>query len=112
MVPHGDDRGNGSPRRSARTREPPRIIAPMLLAIDIGNTNVTIGLLRNGALVATRRAATTPRATADEFEFTLDGLLHLDDALVRRRRCDRLRLGRARADRARRGRSPRAGSGR
>ena len=51
----------------------------MLLAIDIGNTNVTIGLLRNGVLVATRRAATNPRATADEFELTLDGLLHLDD---------------------------------
>jgi type III pantothenate kinase len=51
----------------------------MLLAIDIGNTNVTIGLLRNGALVATRRAATNARATADEFELTLDGLLHLDD---------------------------------
>jgi type III pantothenate kinase len=63
----------------ARTRERPRIIAPMLLAIDIGNTNVTIGLLRNGALVATRRAATNARATADEFELTLDGLLHLDD---------------------------------
>jgi type III pantothenate kinase len=52
----------------------------MLLAIDIGNTNVTTGLLRNGALVATRRAATPPRATADEFDLLLDGLLHLDDA--------------------------------
>jgi type III pantothenate kinase len=52
----------------------------MLLAIDIGNTNITIGLLRNGFLVATRRAATLPRATADEIEVLLDGLLHLDDA--------------------------------
>ena len=34
------------------------MIAAMLLAIDIGNTNVTIGSFRNGALVATRRAAT------------------------------------------------------
>jgi type III pantothenate kinase len=51
----------------------------MLLAIDIGNTNVTIGLLRSGALVATRRAATPPRASADEIEVLLDGLLHLDD---------------------------------
>ena len=34
----------------------------MLLALDIGNTNVTIGLFRAGALVATRRAATRPRA--------------------------------------------------
>ena len=52
----------------------------MLLAIDIGNTNVTIGLLRGGRLVATRRAATDARATADELELLLDGLLRLDDA--------------------------------
>lgn len=52
----------------------------MLLAIDIGNTNVTTGLFRNGALVATRRATTHARATADEFEHLLDALLHLDDA--------------------------------
>ncbi|MGH2475233.1 MAG: type III pantothenate kinase [Candidatus Limnocylindrales bacterium] len=52
----------------------------MLLAIDIGNTNITIGLLRGGVLVATRRAATPIRATADELELLLDGLLRLDDA--------------------------------
>ncbi len=52
----------------------------MLLAIDIGNSNVTIGLVRGGALVATRRAATVSRATADELELLLDGLLRLDDA--------------------------------
>ena len=52
----------------------------MLLAIDVGNTNVTIGLLRGGRLVATRRAATVPRATADELELQLEGLLRLDDA--------------------------------
>lgn len=57
-----------------------RIIAPMLLAIDIGNTNVTLGLFRAGALVATRRAATDPRASADQFEAMIDGLLRLDDA--------------------------------
>src|SRR5919199_329720 len=51
----------------------------MLLAVDIGNTNVTIGLLRAGALVATRRAATRPHGTADELELTLDALLRLDD---------------------------------
>jgi type III pantothenate kinase len=50
----------------------------MLLAIDIGNTNVTTGLLRNGVLVATRRAATDPRASADQTELLLDGLLRLD----------------------------------
>lgn len=52
----------------------------MLLAIDIGNSNVTIGLLRSGVLLATRRAATAPRATADELELLLAGLLALDDA--------------------------------
>jgi type III pantothenate kinase len=51
----------------------------MLLAVDIGNTNVTTGLVRNGTLVATRRAGTHPRATADELEVLLEGLLRLDD---------------------------------
>ena len=35
----------------------------MLLAIDIGNTNVTIGLFKAGSLAASRRAATPTRAT-------------------------------------------------
>jgi len=50
----------------------------MLLALDIGNTNLTIGLFRAGALIATRRAATNARATTDEVELLLDGLLRLD----------------------------------
>ena len=79
MVPHGAVAGPARPAH-ADGGETPRIIPAMLLAIDIGNTNITIGLLRNGALVATRRAATLPRATADEIEVLLDGLLHLDDA--------------------------------
>lgn len=52
----------------------------MLLALDIGNTNVTIGLFRAGALVASRRVATDPAATADALEAQLDALLRLDDA--------------------------------
>ncbi|MEW5991165.1 MAG: type III pantothenate kinase [Chloroflexota bacterium] len=52
----------------------------MLLAIDVGNSNVTIGRFRNGSLVGTRRSGTNPRASADELELLLDGLLHLDDA--------------------------------
>ena len=54
----------------------------MLLALDIGNTNVSIGLFRAGAMLATRRAATNPRATTDEFELMLDGLLRLDGIAV------------------------------
>ena len=52
----------------------------MLLALDIGNTNVTIGSFRAGVLVATRRAATDARASADQVELLIDGLLRLDDA--------------------------------
>ena len=59
-----------------------RIIAAMLLALDIGNTNVTIGLFRAGTLVATRRAATDAHASADEFEALLDALLRLDDVAL------------------------------
>ncbi len=54
----------------------------MLLALDIGNTNLTTGSFRAGALVATRRAATAPRASADELELLLDGLLRLDGATL------------------------------
>ena len=52
----------------------------MLLAVDIGNTNVTTGLFRSGVLVATRRAATRPRSSTDEVEHLLDALIGLDDA--------------------------------
>ena len=52
----------------------------MLLAIDIGNSNVTIGRFRNGSLLGTRRAATNPRTSSDELELLIDGLLRLDDA--------------------------------
>lgn len=54
----------------------------MLLALDIGNTNVTTGSFRAGALVATRRAATDARASADEVELLIDGLLRLDDTTL------------------------------
>ena len=50
----------------------------MLLAVDIGNTNVTTGLVQGGTLLAARRAATQPLATADELELLLGGLLRLD----------------------------------
>lgn len=54
----------------------------MLLALDIGNTNLTSGLFRSGVLVASRRAATNVRASADELELLLDGLLRLDDGTL------------------------------
>jgi type III pantothenate kinase len=54
------------------------MIGAMLLALDIGNTNVTLGLFRAGALIGTRRTVTNPRSTADELELLLSGLLQLD----------------------------------
>jgi type III pantothenate kinase len=54
----------------------------MLLAVDVGNTNVSIGWFRNGTLSGTRRAVTDPRASADELELLLDGLLGLDHAVL------------------------------
>ena len=56
----------------------------MLLAIDIGNSNITVGLIRGGAgaassLVSTRRAVTPSRMATDELELLLDGFLRLDD---------------------------------
>ena len=50
----------------------------MLVAIDIGNTNITLGVVRAGALVATRRAATEARLTADQLAILVDDLLGLD----------------------------------
>ncbi len=52
----------------------------MLLALDIGNTNVTLGLVHGEAIIASRRAATRATSTADELELLIDGLLHLDGA--------------------------------
>jgi type III pantothenate kinase len=54
----------------------------MLLALDIGNTNLTLGLVRHGRLAATRRAGTHPKATRDELEATLLDLLRLEDATL------------------------------
>lgn len=50
----------------------------MLLAVDIGNTNITLGMVEGGALVATRRAGTPRTTTTDELELLLAGLLGLD----------------------------------
>jgi type III pantothenate kinase len=52
----------------------------VLLAIDVGNSNVTVGSFRNGSLTAVRRAATPLAATPDELEVLLEDLLRLDDA--------------------------------
>ena len=49
----------------------------MLLVIDAGNTNITLGIVARGRLRATRRV-TTRSMTADELELLVGGLLGLD----------------------------------
>ena len=50
----------------------------MLLVVDIGNSNLTVGLVVDGALTGSRRATTPRTATADELELLLAGLLELE----------------------------------
>ncbi len=51
----------------------------MLLVVDVGNTNLTIGVVERGALASPRRAATPHGATPDELELLVSGLLGLDE---------------------------------
>jgi type III pantothenate kinase len=74
MVPHGTALDDAIPG--------PRIILGMLLALDVGNSSITVGLFRAGALLTTRHAATTRGATADEIELLLAGLLGLDGVAI------------------------------
>ena len=49
----------------------------MLLAIDIGNTNVTLGAYRNDVLSFTARLATDTRKTADQYAVDIKEILQL-----------------------------------
>jgi type III pantothenate kinase len=49
-----------------------------LLALDIGNTNVTLGLFRDAELAGSWRATTRHGATPDEVAAMVEGLLGLD----------------------------------
>lgn len=49
----------------------------MLLALDIGNTNVTCGLFKKSRLLHTFRLGVRPAATSDEYAVALRGLLEL-----------------------------------
>ena len=49
----------------------------MLAAIDIGNTNIVIGIFDGDRLVSSFRIASRAETTADEYAATLDGLLRM-----------------------------------
>lgn len=50
----------------------------MLLAIDIGNTETTIGVFEDGRLAHTWRVSTQPERTADELALVINSFLRLD----------------------------------
>lgn len=54
-----------------------RYSAPMLLAVDLGNTNVVMGLYERDKLVQTFRVATVRSRTEDEYAVLLQQLLSL-----------------------------------
>ncbi len=49
----------------------------MLLTVDIGNTNVTLGLFRDSLLCSTARLATDPSKTADQYAVEIKEVLSL-----------------------------------
>jgi type III pantothenate kinase len=82
MLPDGTLGRAGIQRRAWGGPGLPAFAGPydprMLLAIDIGNTNLTLGIVEAGEVRAVRRAATPRGATGDELELLIGGLLGLD----------------------------------
>ena len=54
----------------------------MLLAIDIGNTNITMGIFQERQIVATWRMATDPHKLSDEYGVLIRSLLPLKNVSV------------------------------
>ena len=50
----------------------------MILAVDVGNTNLVFALVENGEIKARWRIATDPRRTADQYSVWLHQLLELE----------------------------------
>jgi len=51
----------------------------MLLALDVGNTNITVGIFKSGVLADHRRLRTVREQTSDEWGILLANLLRLAD---------------------------------
>ena len=52
----------------------------MILAVDIGNTNITIGIYNKDSLVLVLRAATDRAKTPDQYAVELSSMLHIHNA--------------------------------
>ena len=55
----------------------------MLLVIDVGNTNITLGIFREEELVATFRLTTKQARTSDDYVVALCNLLEHRDIKIR-----------------------------
>ncbi|MFT8704314.1 type III pantothenate kinase [Bifidobacterium aquikefiricola] len=51
----------------------------MLIAVDIGNTNIVLGFLEGTKIIATYRMTTTSSHTSDEYGLMLNEFLHMSD---------------------------------
>ena len=51
----------------------------MLLTIDVGNTNITMGAFREGELFGNFRITTKINRTSDEFGIVIKEILHSND---------------------------------
>ncbi len=54
----------------------------MLLVIDIGNTNITIGIYNQNHLIGTYRLTTKLERTSDEYGFMLLSFLNASNILI------------------------------
>jgi type III pantothenate kinase len=54
----------------------------VIIALDVGNTNVRLGIVRSGDVTSARRAATRDNRTPDRLALTLDELLKDDGAAL------------------------------
>ena len=71
----------------------------MLLAIDIGNTNIVLGVFDGAQLLDSWRLATLRERTADELGLLIDGAVLAQPHREGRGALDHPRLGGAAADR-------------
>jgi len=87
VAPLRDNRANDSrllaaaePWSACGRRARARYHRAMLLCLDIGNTNITLGLVQGETIIAARRATTSAPARPMRLEVLIDNLLRLDGA--------------------------------
>lgn len=54
----------------------------MILTVDIGNTNIVLGVFREEELVFTARISTDKDRTADEYSVLLRGIFEINGVLI------------------------------